>query len=196
MTDVLGADLNRGEEAEERGSLRSAFDGRASMGFFALDDTDDGDHDHARFTCGFDGVDGGRAGSANVVDDDDTCTFTAETFNAAAGAVGLFGFAHKKAVDEWEFRMLLCPPGAGRGDVGDDGVGAHGETSDGVRLDVFFFQEIENCFAREATAFGVKRGGPAIDVVVAGSARGELELAELETGASEERKQLLGVSEH
>ena len=47
--------------------------------------------------------------------------------------------------------------------------------------------------AGEAAAFGVERGGAAVDVVVAGAAGGELELAEPEAGAGEEGEKLLGV---
>ena len=47
--------------------------------------------------------------------------------------------------------------------------------------------------AGEAAAFGMQRGGAAVNVVVAGAAGRELELAELETGAGEKREKLLGV---
>ena len=87
-------------------------------------------------------------------------------------------------------------PGAGRGDVGDDGIGAHGESADGFGVDVVLLQQFEHGVAGEAAAFGVERGGAAVDVVVAGAAGGELELAELEAGAGEEREKLLGVGGH
>ncbi len=45
----------------------------------------------------------------------------------------------------------------------------------------------------EAAALGVQRGGAAVDVVVAGAAGGQLELAETEAGAGEKREQLLSV---
>ena len=45
--------------------------------------------------------------------------------------------------------------------------------------------------AGEAAAFGVEGGGAAVDVVVAGAAGGELELAELEADAGEKREKLL-----
>ena len=87
-------------------------------------------------------------------------------------------------------------PGAGGGDVGDDGIGAHGEAADGFGVDVICFKQFKDGVAGEAAAFGVERGGAAVDVVVAGAAGGELELAEPEAGAGEEREKLLGVSGH
>ncbi len=84
-------------------------------------------------------------------------------------------------------------PCAGCGDVGDDWVGAHGESADGLGVDVVGFKQIENGVACEAAAFGVQRGGAAVDVVVAGAAGGELELAEAKAGAGEKREKLLCV---
>ncbi len=85
-------------------------------------------------------------------------------------------------------------PCAGRRHVGDDGVGAHGEAADGFCIDLVGFEQFEDGVAREAAAFGVERGGAAVDVVVARAAGGELELAEAEARAGEEREKLLGVS--
>ena len=173
--------------------LRCGFDGGTAVGFFAFDDADYGGDDHAGFSRGFNGVDGGGAGGADVVDDDDAGTFAAEALDAAAGSVGFFGFANEEAVDERGVGVMLGAPCAGCGDVGDDRIGAHGESADGFCFNVVFLQEIENCFAGEAAAFGMERGGAAVDVVVAGAAGGELELAELEAGAGEEGEELLGV---
>ncbi len=137
MADVLGADLGCGEEGRKGAPCRSGFDGGAAVGFFALDDADYGGDDHAGFARGFNGVDGGGAGGADVVDNHDAGAFAAEAFDAAAGAVGLFGFADQEAVEQRRAGVLKCAPGAGGGDVGDDGVGAHGESADGFCFDVF-----------------------------------------------------------
>ena len=55
----------------------------------------------------------------------------------------------------------------------------------------FCFQQFKDGVSGEAAAFGVKGRGAAVNVVVAGAARGELELAEAEARAGEEREQLL-----
>ena len=104
LADVFGADLVGGEETEEGRALRGGFDGGAAIGFFALHDADYSGNGHAGFARGFNGVDGGGAGGADVVDDDDACAFATEAFNAAAGAVGLFGFANEEAMDQRERR--------------------------------------------------------------------------------------------
>ena len=191
LSDVFGADFCCSEEAQKRGARRRSFECRASIGFLALDDADySGDH-HAGFARRFDGGDGGGAGSADVVDDDDASAFSAEAFDAAAGTVGFLSLPHEKSVQERCTGVLLCTPGAGGSDVGNDGICAHGESADGFSLDAVLVEQVEDRFAGEASAFGVKRGGSAIDVVIAGAARGELELAELETGAGEESQELV-----
>ena len=100
LADVLGADFIGSEEAEERSVTRDRFDGGAAVGFFALDDADHGGDDHAGFPRSFDSCDGGGAGGADVVDDDDASALAAEAFDTAAGAVGLFRFADKEAVEK------------------------------------------------------------------------------------------------
>ena len=67
--------------------------------------------------------------------------------------------------------ILLRVPGAGRGDVGDDGVGAHGESADGRGLELVVMDEVEDGESGEASALGVEGGGAAVDVVVAGARR-------------------------
>ena len=84
-------------------------------------------------------------------------------------------------------------PGAGGGHVGDDGVGAHGESADGFGFNFLLFQQLEDCVAGQPSAFGVEGCGATVYVVVAGAAGGELELAEPEAEAGEEREQLLRV---
>jgi hypothetical protein len=100
LADVVGADLSGGEESEEGSPGSGRFDCGAAVGFFAFDDADDGGDGHSGFAGGFNGVDGGGAGGANVVDDEYVGTFLAEALDAAAGAVGFFGFANEEAVDE------------------------------------------------------------------------------------------------
>jgi len=190
---VFGADLGGGEETEEGSSGCGGFDGGTAVSFFALDNADDCGDGHAGFASSFDGGDGGCAGGADIVDDDDAGAFATEAFDAAAGAVGFFSFADEEAMEQWAGGILLRAPGAGCGDVGDDGIGTHGEPADGVGLDAVLLEKLEDGVAGETAAFGVERGGSAVDVVVAGAAGRELELAELETGAGEEGEELLGV---
>jgi hypothetical protein len=48
--------------------------------------------------------------------------------------------------------------------------------------------------AGEAAALGMKSGGAAVDVVIAGAARGELELAKAEAETGKKSEKLLSVS--
>jgi hypothetical protein len=194
LADVLGADLVGGEEAEEGRGGGGGLDGGAAVGFFALYDADDRGDGHAGFAGRFNGVDGGGAGGADIVDDEDGSAFSAETLNAAASAVGLFRFADEEAVDQRGAGLGEGAGGAGRGHVRDDGIGAEGEAADGFDRDAVLGEQVEDGVAGETASFSMKRGGAAVDVVVAGAAGGELELAEAEAEAGEQREQLLGVS--
>ncbi len=80
-------------------------------------------------------------------------------------------------------------PGAGGGGVGDEGVGAHGEAAYGFGLRDVFADEVVEDEAGEAAAFGVERGGAAVDVVVGLLAAGEGEVAKLEGEGGDEVEQ-------
>ena len=165
------------KEAEEGGATCGGLDCWTTVGFFAFYNADHGGDDHSGFARSFDCGDGGCSGGADVIDDDDAGAFAAEAFDTAACAVRFFCFADEEAVEERCVRLLLSAPCAGRGDVGDDGVGTHGEAADGFRLNLVLLEEFEDRVSGEAAALGVERGGAAVDVVVAGAAGGELELS-------------------
>ena len=183
-------------QAQEGRALAGCFHGGAALRFFAFDEADGGDYFHAGASCGLDGGDGGGSGGADIVDDEDGCVFLEEAFDAAAGAVSLFGFADKKAMDQVRAVMLLRVPGAGGGHVGDDGIGAEGESADGCRFELLLTQQIEDGEAGEASAFSVKRGGAAVNVVVALAAGGEREVAELEGDSRKQVEQGCAVVGH
>ena len=86
--------------------------------------------------------------------------------------MGLLRFAHEEAVNERGVRVLEGVLGACCGHVGDDGIGAHGESADSSGLELMLVQEIEDRQSGEAAALGMQGGGAAIDVVVAGAAGG------------------------
>ena len=146
---------------------------------------------HPRGMGGLDGGDGRAAGGAYVVDDEHRRILFRKAFDLPACAVRLLRFAHEKAVDQTAFAGIAVVLRAGDGHRGDDGIGAEGEAADGVRIEMMLVQQIEDGDAGEASAFGVERGGAAVDVVVAASAGGELEVAELEGLAGEQGEQLL-----
>jgi len=180
---VFGADFRCAEEAEEWSAFCRGLDGRAAIGFLAFDDADYCGDDHSGLAGGFDGVDGGGASGAYVVDDDDASALAAETFNAAGSAMLFFRFADEEAVELRRGWVGVRTPGAGRGHVGDDGIGAQGEAADGLGFYPLFIEKIEDGLAGEPAAFSVECGCAAVDIVVAGAAGRELELAEAEAGA-------------
>jgi hypothetical protein len=202
LLDVFGADVVCGEEGKERCALSGGFDGGTAVCFLALDNAYHSGDDHSGFARGLDGRDGRAAGGADVVDDDDARAGLEEAFDAAGCSMLFFGLAYEEAVDEATFArgrgIRLRGPiegalGAGGGDVGDDGVSAHGEAADGFGLDVAGFEQFKNGVTGEAAALGVEGGGAAVDVVIAGCAGGEGKVAEAEAEAGEERQKLLDV---
>ncbi len=85
---------------------------------------------------------------------------------------------------------------AGDGDGDHDGVGAHGESSDGVGVPGLGAHFIEKDLADQLRAAGIERGGAAIDVIVAGAAGGQLEFAEAKRFPRQQLQQLLSCSGH
>ncbi len=187
------ADVVGGEEGQEGSAGSGGFDGGTAVCFLAFDDADYCGDDHAGFAGGFESSDGGTAGGAHVVDDDDARARLKEAFNAAAGSVGFLGFADKEAVDERGGGIGKGAIGAGSCDVGDDGVSTHGEPADGVSMDIVGFEKIKDGVAGEAATLGMEGGGAAVDVVIAGGAGGEGEGAEAEAQACDVGEELLGV---
>ncbi len=201
--DVGGADIGGGEDGDEGHAVRGGFDGGATA-LFAIDEAKDSGDVHSGFAGCFDCGDGGAAGGADVVDDDDLGVGFQEAFDLAAGAVGLFGFADEEAVDEGgggagvfvlklegareldDFFVVGEGPCAGAGGVGDQGVGTHGESAYGFGLRDVLADEVVEDQAGETAAFGVEGGGAAVDVIVGLLAAGEGEVAEFEGEGGDE----------
>ena len=122
---MLGADFGGLEDADEGGGLGGLFNLGAAVGFFAFDQAHCADYFESEFAGGLDGLDGGGSCGADVVDDDDSGSLFAKAFDALSGAVLLFGFADEEAVE----RAGVVRGGYRGGYY--DGVGAHGEASDG-----------------------------------------------------------------
>lgn len=204
--DVGGADMGGGEEGEKGDAVGDGFDADPAA-LFAVDEAEDAGDVHAGVAGGFDGGDRGSAGGADVVKDDDRGAGLEEAFDAAACAVGLFGFADEESVEELGcfgigigieaevggdfegFGVVGGGPGAGGGGVGDEGVCAHGEAAHGdgggdVLADEFVEEE-----AGEAAALGVQCGDAAVDVVVGPLAGGEGEVAKAEGVGSKEMEE-------
>ena len=206
MADVGLADLLGGEDGEEGdfvvgvgGDFGEGLLDAEAAALLAVDEGEDADDLHAGVAGGLERGDGGAAGGANVVDDDDRGAGLEEAFDTASGAVGLFGFADEEAVQEggWvavifvgveleELGVVGELPGGSGGDVRDEGVGPHGEAADGDGGGAMLADEVEEDDAGEAAAFGVERGDAAVDVVVGTLAGGEGEVAGSEGKAGEE----------
>ena len=67
-----------------------------------------------------------------------------------------------------------------RGGVGDQRIGAHGQAANGDRMGHVLADEVVEDQAAEPPAFGMQRGGAAVDVVVGLLSAGEREVAKPE----------------
>ena len=128
----------------------------------------------------FDGGDGRAAGSADVVDDKDGSICLGEAFDFAARAVGLLCFADEKPVDESAL-ACICMALRTRNRYGrDDRIGTERKAADGMWIEVVLMEKVEDGETGKTRALSMQCCGTAVDVVIAVSARGELEIAELE----------------
>ena len=125
-------------------------------------------------------------GCADIVDNHYPRALFAEAFDALAGAVLLFGFAYEEAI---QFA-------AHHGDRDHDGIRAHGEAADRLRLPSALPNFFPEDFSGQPRAFGVERGGTAVDVVIAGAAGREFEVTQPERLVSERAKQFLACRMH
>ena len=171
IPNVFGTHVVRREDGDEFGGSGGLFYIGTTVGFLAFYETHHSDDLESEFPCGFDGLDGGAAGGANIVDDDDASALFAEALDALSGAVLLFRFANKETLER----------AVGRNRSGDyDRIGAHGKSTDGLRepaLGAHFFHE--NLSGKTRTEC-IERRSSAVNVVVAAAAGGEFELAQAE----------------
>jgi len=175
-SEVFFADVLCGEDGDEGNGASGLLDGRAAVSLLAFDEAGDGDDVETELLGGFNGLDSGGSGGANVIDDDDLGAFFAEAFDSLGHAMLLLGLADQEAVDEsvtGGFAMALLSTESSDGD--DDGVGAHGEATDSLGVPAASANLVEENASGKLGAVGMKGRGSAVDVVIACAAAGELE---------------------
>lgn len=74
--------------------------------------------------------------------------------------------------------MLEVIPRTGGGDVGDQRVGTHRESTDGGGVQGMLADQVIEDQTGKASTFCMQRSSAAVDVVIAARARGENEIAE------------------
>src|SRR6185437_9026575 len=98
----------------------------------------------------------------------DLGAFLAKAFDPLSGAVLLLGLTHEESI--------YVP--AGHGNRDGQWIRAHGEPTDSIGLPTAGVYFIQQCLASELGSASVQSRRAAIDVVVAGAARGELEFTQ------------------
>jgi hypothetical protein len=192
LSQMLGADIESREE-REKGSVRRGLHSGPTLGLFAFDDTNHGGDNHVRISSGFNGIDGRRAGRADIVYNHDASAFAMKAFDAAACAMSLFRFANKEPVEERSVRFLLRAPGAGIRHIADHRIGAEGQPTDRFSVDAVMLKEIEDGKTGKPTTFSIQRCGAAIDIVIARGSGTQRELAKTKACPGEKGEKLFGV---
>src|SRR5579872_5677226 len=95
---------------------------------------------------GFDGLNGRGASGANVIDDYNPRALLAEAFDALPRAMLLFSLANQEALQI----------AANHGNGSDNGIGAHGEATDGLRLPPFLANFVAKNLAGQPRALGIE----------------------------------------
>jgi hypothetical protein len=185
---MLGADVVGGEESNERSGMRCGFDSWATSLLTVNQAVDAVDY-HAGIARRLNGCDGGTAGGADIIHDYDVSAGTNEAFNFAPGAMGLLRLADKEGVNQRSVGMLERIEGTGRGNIGGDWVGTHGESANSFNIGKITADVVIEHKAGKATASGVKSRSAAIDVVIAARAGGEYEISKAKGFGGKESKQ-------
>lgn len=156
------------------------------MGILALDQAHDANDFESEVARRFDGINCRSSSRANVVDDHDFGTRLAEAFDALSSPVLLLRFADQKTVQR----------PAGNHDGDDDGIGTQRKSANGAWLPALLVDFVEENLAGELRAAGIERSGTAVDVIVAGQAGRQLEIAQAKRFAGQHLQKLLAGSGH
>ena len=167
LRQVLAAYIAGGEHGDEGRGSGDSFHVGTPVRFLTLHQAHRADYFEAVFARRFDSLYRRRSGGAYVVHYYYARAFFAEAFDALASAVLLLRFADEESVQR----------SAGHRDGDNDGIGAHGESTDGVGMPTLGAHFLEKNLADELRSARVERGGAAIDVVVAGAAGGKFKFA-------------------
>src|ERR1017187_353819 len=160
LQNVLGAHIARSKNRDEWRRRGGFLYARPSLLFLALHQAHRANHLESKFPGSLNRLHRGSARGTNVVDDHDARALRAKAFNALSRPMLLFRFTYEKTV------QFATP----HRDGNDDGIGSHRKAADGLRIPPPLADFIEKHLTGQASAFGVKRRGAAIDVVIAGPA--------------------------
>src|SRR5215469_5031282 len=157
------------------------FDVGPASGFLSFDETHNADHHEPKIPRRFDRLNRRSTGGADVVNDHHAHALFSKPLNALTRSMLLFSFTHEKTI---QFATR-------NGNSHHDRVRTHREPADCLRLPSALVDFIEKDLPGKLRSTGIERGQAAIDVVVAGSAGGKLELPQLERLVGEKAKEFL-----
>ena len=167
------AGLKDRDERRRRGCF---LDIGTAFRLFAFYQTHHADDFESKLTRRLDGLNGGSAGRANIVDNDDPGAFLPKAFDPLARAMLLLGLPDQKSVQLSTYNRNGY----------NDRVGTHRETANRLRLPVAGANLVEKHLSGQSRALCIQRSSPTVDVVVGGRARRKSELTQAKRFLSEQ----------
>src|SRR5581483_11598092 len=160
----------RSEHGNKSRWRRSLLHVDTATGFLPFNQAHYAHYFESEFAGSLNGLDGRTSGSTDIIHNHHARCFFAETFDPLTGAVLLLGFANQKSI------QLTADHRYGN----HNGIGTHGQATDGLRIPVARTNLIPENRANQPRSLRVESCSAAIDVIVAGSAGREFEFSQPE----------------
>ena len=162
------------------------LDTKASLCLLAFDQAHDADNLEAKFARSFDGLDRRGSSRADVIDDHYPGALFAKALDALTSTMLFLSLTYQECVDIAAYD----------GDRYSKRISTHRQPADRFRIPTPRANLIQKNLSRQLSAACIERRGSAIDVVLAGASRGELELAKTKRLGCEQAQQFLSRSKH
>jgi hypothetical protein len=162
------------------------LDSGASLGFLPLHQAHHAYNFESKFPRSFNGLDRGGSRGADVINDDHPRSFFPKALDALTRAMLFLGFANKKCVDIAAYH----------GDRYGQRIRTHRQPADRFRIPAPRANLLQKYLPSQLGTASIECRGPAIDVVVAASSGGELELAQTKRLRCEQSQQFFSRRKH
>src|SRR5579872_1185787 len=148
--------IARSKDRHKRRRRGSLLHIRPSVRLFALHQAHHASDFESKFSGGFDRLNGRRSRGANIIHDHHSRRLAAEALDPLPRSMLLFSLAHQKTIQS---------PASHR-DGYHDRIGSHSQPPNCLRVPASSLDFFQKNLPRELRSTRIKRGGPAIDVVV------------------------------
>src|SRR5215469_16471093 len=166
LEQVLLADIIGAEDRNKGSRCRGLFDASSPTCLLAFDKTHGADDFETELARRFNRLHGRSTRCANVVDNNHLRCLLPKALDALASAVLFFGLADKETT-QLAARDRNC---------NHDRISTHRQPTDGLRFPASLADFVKKNLPCQLCTTSIERGGAAVNVVVAGGARGQLEV--------------------